>query len=99
MNPFDEPQAERLMEALLTLRTPEECRLFLEDLLTIQEIKVLGHRFAVAAMLDENHTYGEICEATGASITTVGRVKRSYDYGGGYRLVLERLKQKGGNNP
>lgn len=82
-----------LYEAILTLETVEECRLFFKDLCTIPELKALSQRFKVAQMLTENHVYSDIVGATGASTATISRVNRSlsYDGAGGYGIAFERL--------
>ncbi len=89
-------QLELLFTAILSLQDKEECYKFFEDILTIAEIKAMAQRIAVAKMLKNGDTYTEISKETGASTATISRVKRSLNYGAdGYRIVLDRLKQKG----
>jgi TrpR-related protein YerC/YecD len=86
---------DKLFEAILLLKTTEECYNFFEDVGTIAEIKAFAQRLEVAKMLDEGRTYRDIHEKTGASEATISRVSRSLNYGAdGYRLILERLKDK-----
>lgn len=87
---------EQLYEAILELRTPEECALFFKDLCTVPELKALSQRFQVAKLLTENHVYSDIVKETGASTATISRVNRSlaYDGAGGYNIVFDRLKNK-----
>lgn len=86
---------DKLFEAILELRTIEECYRFFEDICTISEIKALGQRLEVAKMLKEGKTYHEIAEKTGASTATISRVNRALHYGAdGYNLILERLEKK-----
>ena len=81
-----------LYEAILSLRSVEECLWFFEDLCTISEIKSLASRFQVAILLAKGYTYTEIFEKTGVSTATISRVKRCLDYGAdGYRTVLDRM--------
>ena len=55
----------------------------------------LAQRLSVARLLDEGEGYQSIREATGASSATISRVNKCYEYGsGGYRTVLERLKDE-----
>lgn len=83
-----------LFEAVLTLKTPEECYMFFEDLCTISELMSISQRMKVASLLKDNHTCHDISEQTGASTATISRVNRCLNYGaGGYNLVLERLKE------
>ncbi len=86
------PLTDALFQAVLRLRTVEECYRFFEDLCTVGELKALAQRFAVARMLDDGRTYQEIEARTGASSATISRVRRFLAYGAdGYALVLGRL--------
>lgn len=86
---------DHLFEAILELKTPEECYMFFEDVCTINELLSISQRFEVAKMLREGNTYLEIAEKTGASTATISRVNRSLSYGNdGYELVFERLEEK-----
>ncbi len=85
---------DNLFEAILCLRTKEECYDFFEDICTVLELRSISQRFQVAKMLNEHHVYSEIVEATGASTATISRVNRSLNYGSdGYRIVFERMKE------
>lgn len=85
--------AASLSEALLSLRRPEEVKLFLEDLCTPAEIEAMVDRWRVAQLLDKGHSYREIRDLTEVSVTTIGRVARFIEMGsGGYRLALDRIK-------
>lgn len=82
-------------ECVLNLKTIEECYQFFNDICTIHEIQAISQRIAVAKMLYFKDTYVEITEKTGASTATISRVNRSLNYGNdGYKLALERLKEK-----
>ena len=84
-----------LFQAILTLKSPEECYIFFEDVCTINELLSLSQRFEVAKMLREQKTYLEIAERTGASTATISRVNRSLNYGNdGYDLVFGRITEK-----
>ena len=83
---------DRLVRALLCMRTKDEMLRFLEDLCTIREVQDLAQRLEVAQMLSEKVTYAEIAKQTGVSTATITRVNRSLTYGaGGYKTALERL--------
>ena len=76
---------DHLFQAILTLKTPEECYTFFEDVCTVNELLSLSQRYEVAKMLREGRTYLEIAEKTGASTATSSRVNRSLTYGlGGF---------------
>ena len=86
---------DHLFEAILTLKSKEECYSFFEDLCTVNELLSLSQRFEVAAMLKDGKTYLEIAEKTGASTATISRVNRSLNYGNdGYELVFGRMEKK-----
>ena len=44
---------DHLFEAILTLKTPEECYIFFEDVCTVNELLSLSQRYEVAKMLRE----------------------------------------------
>lgn len=86
-----------LIEALLLLKNADEMQRFLRDVCTPQEIADLSDRWQVARILDEGkHSYREIHDLTGVSVTTIGRVARFLQQENfqGYRLILDRLKGK-----
>jgi len=86
---------DELFDAVLTLKTRDECYDFFEDLCTINEILAMAQRLEVASLLRQEMTYQDIARATGASTATVSRVNRCLKYGNdGYELVLDRLKQE-----
>ncbi len=81
-----------LYEAVLSLRSEDECRRFFTDLCTPAELEALVDRWAVAAYLNDGLPYRKIHELTGVSVTTIGRVARFLTAGsGGYSTALERL--------
>lgn len=84
-----------LFEALSLVRTREEYYRFFGDICTVGELNAIAQRLEVAKMLANEQTYTHIAEATGASTATISRVKKCLNYGSdGYKLVLERLKEK-----
>ncbi len=84
-----------LFEAILSLKSIDECYMFFEDLCTVPELKAMSQRLAVAKMLQEKKVYSEIVAETGASTATISRVKRSFDYGNdGYELIFNRLNKE-----
>lgn len=84
-----------LYKAILSLKSEEECKKFLRDLLTEKEIKELTNRWNVARMLDKKVPYEQIEKETGMSSTTIARIQKWLVGGmGGYRLILKRLKPR-----
>ncbi len=98
MDMFHTKGAALLVEAILSLKNEEECRAFLEDVMTGKEIQDCGQRLLVAQLLSRQMVYSQIAEVTGASSATISRVNRCYIYGaGGYRTVLPRLSTSASN--
>ena len=94
---INEEYANFLFEAVLALKTKEECKNFFLDLCTYQELESLTQRLQVAKLLCTGKSYIDINGETGASTATICRVSRSLNYGeGGYKTVLERIS--GENN-
>ena len=86
---------ELFYEAIMTLRSQEECRRFFEDICTIKELQAISQRMRVACLLDSGSNYIEVSEATGASSATISRVNRCLNYGGGSREAINNLKKAG----
>ena len=82
-----------LYKAILLLKSEEECKKFLRDLLTEKEIKEFTNRWKVARMLDKKISYEKIEKQTGMSSATIARVHKWLTKGkGGYKLMLKRLR-------
>lgn len=82
-----------LFQAVLSLKTVDECYNFFEDLCTVPEIKAMSQRLLVAHMLSTKRVYSDIVAETGASTATISRVNRSLNYGcDGYELVFKRME-------
>lgn len=85
-------KTDALCEAIQTLRSKEETKKFLRDLMTEEEIVECGLRWEAAQLLDQKVSYAQIQKKTGLSSTTVARISRWLQQGaGGYRLVLDRM--------
>lgn len=83
-----------LFEAILSLKTVDECYSFFEDVCTIKEIIEIAQRLKAAKMLKAGVNYAEISKATGMSTATISRVNKCLEYGnGGYNIVLDRLNE------
>ena len=88
-------ETDSFFDAVLSLKTREECYRFFEDICTIKELLSIAQRLEVARLLDEGMTFSVIAEKTGASTATIARVNKCIRYGaGGYRLVLDTLHKK-----
>ncbi len=83
-----------LYEAILSLKTIEECDAFFEDIATKKEINDFSDRLKVAELLLAGKTYETINKETQISSATIARVNRSLGYGsGGYKMIIERNKK------
>ncbi len=88
-------ETDHLFQAILSLKTEEECYRFFDDLCTIGEILAMSQRYQVAEELYGGNTFSSISERLGVSSTTITRVNKSLHYGAdGYRLALERTRPK-----
>ena len=91
MDNFSIEMFDNLFEAVLKLKTVEECRKFFEDVCTIKEVEAISQRLEVARLLSNGKNYQEVTAQTGASTATISRVNKCLQYGkGGYGLVLEK---------
>jgi TrpR-related protein YerC/YecD len=91
MNKSKNKEINDLYEAVLKLESVDECRRFLRDLLTENEIKEFSERWKVAQLLAKGVPYSRIEEETGLSSRTIARVGRWLKRGkGGYTLVLKK---------
>lgn len=84
---------DNLFRAILSLQDMDECYLFFGDLFTVQELSAFAQRLQVARMLSDGKTYEAIRAEIATSSSTITRVNTELRYGsGGYKMVLERLK-------
>ena len=91
---FDNKETDYLIKAILTLESEEECKAFLEDVMTTKEILDMSQRIHVASLLKDKVVYSKISSLTGASAATISRVNRCINYGsGGYEKVLEKMEK------
>jgi len=95
MNRIHNKEVDALFEAILSLKSKDECYLFFEDACTIKEIIEISQRYKAARMLSSGSNYTEVSNATGMSTATISRVSKSLEYGnGGYKLAIARNKDK-----
>lgn len=87
-----EQALQELALALASLTTAEETCAFLKDLCTPAELEAMSDRWAVIPYLLKGVPYRDIHDRTGVSVTTVGRVARTYESGaGGYAIAAGKL--------
>jgi TrpR-related protein YerC/YecD len=96
VNDLRTEDVENLLDVLVSINDKDTLYALLEDMFTIREIRESSQRLAVARMLDEGTPYSAIEKQTGASATTIARVSKALNYGsGGYREMLDKMKQSG----
>ena len=78
----------KLYLVISKLSTPEECRLFLQDLCTNKEIEQMAQRIESALLLKQGMTYNQVIEQTNISAATLSRVSRALQYGEGYKRFI-----------
>ena len=88
-----------LFKSILLLESEDECRAFFEDLCTIKELQDMAQRLETARLLYSGKNYQEISKQVGISSTTISRVSRCLNYGGGgYETVIVRLEEQEKSN-
>jgi TrpR-related protein YerC/YecD len=89
------PGLNELADAFQSLHTTEEVTRFLRDLCTLPELEALTHRWQTARLVDQGMPYVEVAARVPTSTATVTRVAQWVRHGtGGYRLALERAKER-----
>lgn len=84
----------RFIDAILSLKTADEARRFLRDLMTESEIEDFAKRLTTAILLSEQIPYSDIEKQTGFSSRTVARVSKWLNSGeNGYRAIIGRIHQ------
>ena len=85
-------ETEQLISAILTLKTQDEAKRFLRDLMTEKEITEFTKRLAAAQMLTKKIPYSVIEKKTGLSSTTVARVSKWLNgKEGGYKKAIQKM--------
>jgi TrpR-related protein YerC/YecD len=96
---LNSPEIDALCDAIVSLKSKEECTRFLEDALTQKEIIDIAQRYKAARMLRDGYSYAAVCKETGMSTATISRVSKALENGrGGYQLVLLRRDSLERNN-
>ncbi|MBQ4151274.1 MAG: hypothetical protein IJC81_05685 [Clostridia bacterium] len=86
---------DRLFEAILNLKTTDDCYKFFEDICTIKELQDMAQRLDVAFLLTEGINYQKISQEVNVSTATISRVSKCLNYGtGGYKAAIEQIKGK-----
>ncbi len=94
MQKLHRQEVDELFEAVLKLKSVEDCYKFFEDACTVKEILDIAQRLKAAKMLRAGESYTSVAKATGMSTATISRVNKCLEYGGGgYDIVLGEKKK------
>ena len=86
---------DQFYEAVLSLRSMEECYRFFNDLCTLNEVQLITQRLEIAKLLKEGLTYHKIETEVGTSTATISKVKRSINQGNNsYDFIFDRIENK-----
>ena len=66
---------DHLMEAIMVLRTCDECEKFFYDICSKKELENISRRVLIAKLIVDGETYRSILEKTNASNVTISRLK------------------------
>ena len=80
-----------MVATLRKLKSSKDLSLFIDDLLTEEEILDLAQRIKIARLIIDGKTYDEIAVKVSTSISTVSKIGQIIKYGkGGLKKVLEK---------
>ncbi len=81
-----------LLQAIASLKNPQEINEFLEDFLSPVEKIMLAKRLAIAVLLGKGYDYRQIREILRVTPGTIAAVNLKLKYAGrGYKKVVERI--------
>lgn len=90
-----EAEKAALYEAILRLKTPEDCEALFNDLCTAKELEQMALRLSAARLLIQGETYNSVISRVRISSATLSRVSRCVQYGSGYnRFALSEEEQE-----
>jgi TrpR-related protein YerC/YecD len=85
-------ELDELYQAIVSIDNVEDCRYFLDDLLSVEELNSLSSRLHAAKLLMAGKTYQDVTDETKISSATLARVNRCLKEGRGYNRVLGKKK-------
>lgn len=84
-----------LYEIIGSLKNIDELKLFLKDILTSSELRMVKRRWHIATLLAKGLDIRDVAFKTKTSTTTVSKIKKIMEEGrGGLNLALERSRAK-----
>ena len=89
-------QIQPLAEVMAEIACPKLMQRFLEDLCTPSELHAMAERWRVVPLISSKLSYRQVQKATGISLTTIGRVARTFQVAGsGYQQAWGVVQQMG----
>lgn len=93
INPRIEKQIFNVFYQVISdIRTNQEAKAFLEDILTRAELEALTKRLAVALFLEKGRSYDNIKNTLKVSSATVANVAGQMKKGRGFELALKKIR-------
>lgn len=85
-------ELQTLVQALSTIKNPQDIEKVLLDICTPKEFKNMQERWTICQLLHRKKTYRQIHSICGSSLTTITRVARflTNENNGGYKILLEK---------
>ena len=77
MGKIRHPGEDLFFEAVMSLKSQEDCRVFFEDICTIKELQAMAQRLEVARQLTAGRNYNAVSADTGASTATISRINNN----------------------
>lgn len=84
---------ETLLEAVSTVKSSNEVRSFLSDLLSPVEKIMIAKRLAIAALLSRGYSYEAIKDLLKVSQTTIAKVSITMSINNGYWNVINKISK------
>lgn len=85
-------------EIISSLESVGEAKLFLKDILTSSELRMLKRRWHIASLLAEGLDIRTVAQKTKTSTQTVSKIKKILEEGhGGLNLALGRVRKRIGS--
>ncbi len=83
---------DKLYSCIIKIKTKEDCKAFLDDLLSPKELEQMAQRIFAAECLIQGDTYEEAIDKTKISSATLSRISKCVKYGEGYKKFLKSGK-------
>ncbi len=84
-----------LYEIFSSLKNTDEVKLFIKDLLTRSELRMLKRRWHVANLLNQRYDIRTVANMSKTSTATVNKIKRIIEEGnGGLSIAMKRAQER-----